>query len=119
MSRYRFALKPRWILSHLLVLALVSAMLWAGFWQLRRLDEKQARNDRVRARAEEPVVPVQSLADPGEFDAAAGLEFRQVTATGRYLASTRRSWSGPAASTVHPGPGCSPRWRSTTACRSR
>jgi cytochrome oxidase assembly protein ShyY1 len=85
MSRYRFALRPRWILSHLFVIALVAAMLWAGLWQLRRLDEKQARNDRVRARAEQPVVPAQSLAEPGEFDAAADLEFRQVTATGRYL----------------------------------
>lgn len=85
MSRYRFALKPRWILSHLFVIALVSSMVWAGFWQLRRLDEKQARNDRVRSRSEQPAVPVQSLADPGEFDSAPDLEFRQVIATGRYL----------------------------------
>ncbi len=85
MSRYRFALRPRWILSHLFVLTLVSAMLWAGFWQLRRLDERQARNDRVRARSEQAAVPVQSLAEPGEFGAAPGLEFRRVTATGRYL----------------------------------
>ena len=85
MSRYRFALRPRWILSHLFVIALVSSMVWAGFWQLRRLDEKQARNDRVRSRSEQPAVPVQSLAEPGEFDAAPELEFRQVTATGRYV----------------------------------
>lgn len=85
MSRYRFALKPRWILSHLFVIALISAMVWAGFWQLRRLDEKRSRNERVRSRSEQVAVPAQSLADPGQFEEVPGLEFRRVTATGRYL----------------------------------
>ena len=85
MSRFRFALSPRWILSHLFVILLVSAMVWAGFWQLRRLDEKKDRNERVRSRSEQPAVPAQSLAQPGQFEKAPGLEFRRVTATGRYL----------------------------------
>ena len=33
MSRYRFALKPRWILSHLFVLVMVLGMVRAGLWQ--------------------------------------------------------------------------------------
>lgn len=86
MSRYRFALRPRWILSHLFVLALVVAMASAGFWQLDRLQEKQDRNEQVAARTSEEVVPVDALAEPGDFDAAADLEFRRVTATGTYLA---------------------------------
>ena len=89
MSRYRFALRPRWILSHLFVIALISAMVWAGFWQLRRLDEKKSRNERVRSRSEQVAVPAQSLADPGQFEEVPGLEFRRVTATGRYLVEHR------------------------------
>ncbi len=86
MSRYRFALRPLWILSHLFVLALVVAMLAAGFWQLSRLQEKKDRNDRVAARASQPVVEVASLVKPGDFDAVDDLEYRMVTASGEYLA---------------------------------
>lgn len=86
MSRYRFALRPWWILSHLFVLALVGAMLAAGFWQLTRLQEKKDRNIKVAARASQPVVEVGTLVEPGEFDAVADLEYRMVTVSGEYLA---------------------------------
>lgn len=86
MSRYRFALRPRWILSHLFVLALVVAMASAGFWQLDRLQEKKDRNARVEARTAEEVVAVETLTAPGAYDEADGLEFRRVTATGTYRA---------------------------------
>lgn len=86
MSRYRFALRPKWIVSHLFVLALVAAMVGACFWQLSRLQEKKDRNARVAARSEQPLVAVETLAEPGDFGPIGGLEFRDVTATGRYLA---------------------------------
>ena len=85
MSSYRFALRPKWILSHLFVLALVATMVVAGFWQLSRLQEKKDRNARVVARTAEPVAEASTLADPGEFDKAGALEFRRVSATGHYL----------------------------------
>ena len=85
MSRYRFALRPLWILSHLFVLALVVAMLAAGFWQLSRLQEKKDRNARVAARTSQPVVDVTTLVKPGAFGAVDDLEYRMVTATGEYL----------------------------------
>lgn len=85
MSRYRFALRPRWILSHVFVLALVAAMVSAGFWQLSRLQEKRDRNDRVTARTAVAPVDVAGLAEPGAFDTVRDLEFRRVTASGRYL----------------------------------
>ncbi len=85
MSRYRFALRPRWILSHLFVLALVAAMVSAGFWQLSRLQEKRDRNDRVTARTAVAPIDVAGLAEPGDFDTVGDLEFRRVTASGRYL----------------------------------
>lgn len=84
MSRYRFALRPKWIVSHLFVLALAVAMIGACFWQLSRLQEKKDRNTRVEARTGEPMVDVESLAEPGAFDAASDLEFRRVSATGTY-----------------------------------
>lgn len=85
MSRYRFALRPRWILSHLLVLTLIGAMISAGFWQLNRRDEKRDRNAAVAARAELPPVDVTGLAAPGDFDDVSELEYRKVSATGEYL----------------------------------
>ena len=57
MSRYRFALRPKWLLSHVLVLALVVVMINLGFWQLRRLDEKKAHNASVRANESVAIAP--------------------------------------------------------------
>ncbi|CAN5888638.1 SURF1 family protein [soil metagenome] len=86
MSRYRFALRPRWIVSHLFVLVLVAAMITAGFWQLSRMGERQDRNETVEARTAEPVADALGLAAPGAFDQASDLEYRRVATTGRYLA---------------------------------
>lgn len=86
MSRYRFALRPRWIASHLFVAALVVSFVFLGFWQLDRLQERKDRNARVRARTSEPVVAAADLG-VGPDSAAGGassLEFRRVTATGTY-----------------------------------
>jgi surfeit locus 1 family protein len=86
MSRYRFALRPRWIVSHLFVLVMVVAMVIAGLWQLDRLDERKDRNARVEARMDAEPVPVASLVAPGDDpEAVDQLEFRPVTATGTYL----------------------------------
>lgn len=85
MGRARFLLHPRWLLSHLLVVALIVLMVNLGFWQLRRLDEKQARNALIEARMDEPVVAVEDLVAPGDGDAAVDqARFRQVEATGTY-----------------------------------
>lgn len=84
-SNARFLLRPWWLLSHLLVLALIVTMISLGFWQLRRLDEKRDRNELIESRMEQPVVPVDDLLEPGDGDAAvADARFRQVTATGTY-----------------------------------
>lgn len=87
MSRYRFARRPWWIVSHVFVLSLMLVMVRLGFWQLDRLDLKQARNATVAERSSEPVADVRELADPAaydSFDAAEVLEYRQATATGTY-----------------------------------
>lgn len=86
MSRYRFAVRPWWIVSHLFVLALVVAMLTAGLWQLRRLDERRTVNDAVMERSAQPMEPVESLVEVDDTDVE-DLEYRRVTATGEYLTS--------------------------------
>ncbi|HEY2815093.1 MAG TPA: SURF1 family protein [Acidimicrobiales bacterium] len=85
MERYRFALRPRWILSHVLIVVLVIVMINLGFWQLRRLHEKKAYNASVRANEAQPVQSVQDVLHPGEpVSVGHGLNFRRVTATGTY-----------------------------------
>lgn len=78
-------LRPKWILSHLFVLALIFGMVEAGFWQIRRLDQKKDHNRSYTERTAEPAVPVTSLIMPHSTDAQdAAAEFRRVTATGHY-----------------------------------
>lgn len=86
MSRYRFALKPRWILSHLFVLVVVLGMVRAGIWQWDRLQQRRDINARVEAVQQEDPEPVEGLAEPGDFGEGRDLEYRPVAATGTYLA---------------------------------
>src|SRR5688572_15494447 len=51
-----------------------------GFWQLRRLDQKQERNARIEARMHREPVSLEEALRAGS-DAA---EFRRVTVTGRW-----------------------------------
>jgi surfeit locus 1 family protein len=85
MSRYRFALRPRWILSHLLVLLLVIVMINLGFWQLRRLHERRTYNASVRANESQAPQPVDDVLHAGDpVSVGHDLNFRRVTATGTY-----------------------------------
>jgi len=84
-GRYRFALRPKWILSHVLVILLVVVMVNLGFWQLRRLHERRAHNAAVRANEAQPVAPVDALLHPGQpTSVGRDLAFRRVTARGTY-----------------------------------
>lgn len=49
---YRFLLRPRWLLFHVVVVAGIVAMVIAGFWQLDRLDERKAFNERIIERSQ-------------------------------------------------------------------
>jgi surfeit locus 1 family protein len=78
---YRFTLRPKWLLSHLLVLGLVVLMVNLGFWQLRRLDQRQEANDRIRANAgAEPAELVELVAASRAED----VEWRPVIVEGAY-----------------------------------
>lgn len=80
---YRFALRPWWIVSHVVVLAIVVSFVSLGFWQLRRHDEILDRNAQLVERLAEDPVDVATLVGSDEADAGA-VEDRRVTATGTY-----------------------------------
>lgn len=87
MSRYRFALRPKWIFSHLFAVVLIVTMVNLGFWQLGRLHDKQSRNARVTAQSRSPVVDVgRVLTGRSSFFDASRVEFRTVAVKGRYRA---------------------------------
>jgi cytochrome oxidase assembly protein ShyY1 len=80
---YRFLLRPKWIAFHLVVVLGIVIMVNLGFWQLRRLDERQAFNATVESRYDVPPVPLDDVltptTDPDD------VEWRQVTVSGTYL----------------------------------
>ena len=83
MADARFLLRPKWLLSHLLVLLLSVAMINLGLWQLRRLDERRQRNDLIESRQDQPVVPVDQLVTPDAGDKAVNdARYRTVSAWG-------------------------------------
>jgi surfeit locus 1 family protein len=79
---YRFLLRPKWIGFHLLVVVGIVAMVNLGLWQLRRLDQRRDFNAKVEARSELPPEPLDEVLASGPPDE---IEWRTVTATGRYL----------------------------------
>lgn len=85
---YRFLVRPKWLAFHLLVVAAIVTMVNLGFWQLRRLDERQAFNATIEERYDEPAVPLDDLlpasAAPGD-DVLDTVEWRQVSLSGTYL----------------------------------
>ncbi len=87
---WRFAVTPKWLVRHVLVLGLVGSMIWLGFWQLRRLDEKQTHKALVEARQEQPVADVEEVvpvdADVDDANVTAVL-YRSVRAAGTYEAA--------------------------------
>ena len=90
----RSLLTVRWLLSHLFVLAMVVVMVNLGFWQLRRLDERQADNAAVRAASEQVALDLVSVADVSSVP-----EYTAAVAVGTYeieyeLLVANRSFEG-------------------------
>jgi cytochrome oxidase assembly protein ShyY1 len=89
---FSFLLRPRWIAFHLLVLVSIATMIWLAFWQLDRLDERRAFNERVTEQIEQPPIPLDELlaqagdaADDAAGDGPGTIEWRQVLVSGEYL----------------------------------
>jgi cytochrome oxidase assembly protein ShyY1 len=84
---YRFLLRPRWIVFHLLCLIGVVGMIGLGFWQKSRHDDRSAFNALVTSRADEPVATVTDVVGPPGAEAdPRDVEWRPVTAAGTYRA---------------------------------
>lgn len=80
---YRFLLRPKWILFHIVVVASAIGMLGLAQWQWERHNERNAFVAKVTARElAEPVELVPLLANT----AAGAIEYSRVTASGTYIA---------------------------------
>jgi surfeit locus 1 family protein len=82
---YAFLLRPKWIVSHVLVGALIIAMIFLGFWQLDRLGQRQSTNDEVRARLGEPVTALRAITSVDDsYTVGGAVRFRLVELEGEY-----------------------------------
>ena len=86
---------PRWIASHLFVLAMVVLMLNLGFWQIRRLEDRRAANEATAAAM--AGAPVDLAGQPA--GAVPPPDYSAVVVTGVYRADaevriSNRSWGG-------------------------
>jgi surfeit locus 1 family protein len=82
-SSYRFALRPRWLVLHAVAIGTMVLFVALGFWQLRRLDERNELDRRITERMAEPPAPLDDLlaaSDP------AAIELRRTVASGTYMA---------------------------------
>ena len=87
LATMRRFLRPWWVVSHVLVLALLVVMVNLGFWQLRRLEERRDLNALQAERTAVAVVPVDVLASEIASGGLDGAEYRVVEAMGHYLVS--------------------------------
>lgn len=96
-------LTPRWLFGHLLALSLVALFVSFGFWQLRRLEQRDLSNALLESRLSAEPQPFNELASqydlsapPEAEDAAA---YRRAAVTGRFDAENEvllrsRAYSG-------------------------
>ena len=82
-GRYAFAVRPKWIVGHLLAVVAIVVFVAMGFWQLRRLADRQAFNELLTERATATARPLVEVM--GEFDTQEDLELRSVEITGGYV----------------------------------
>jgi len=84
---YGFLLRPRWILSHIFVIAVVVTMINLGFWQLNRLDERKAANAVVTTAMQQPAQPLSAVLPSGAAatsEQVAAADYQPVYVTGTY-----------------------------------
>ncbi|MGP4113780.1 SURF1 family cytochrome oxidase biogenesis protein [Streptomyces sp. 4N509B] len=80
---YRFLLTRQWVILTLVALLLIPTMVWLGFWQLNRHEQRVARNELIAASLEARPVPMAELTEVGgTLDP--DHRYRPVTATGEY-----------------------------------
>ena len=79
----RMFLRPRWLLTHVLIAALAITFISLGLWQLRRLEERRTDNARIAQNMAAPEEPLAETLERFGNDPDA-LKYRRVVVTGRY-----------------------------------
>ena len=75
-------LRPRWIVTTLLVVAAVALMLRLGLWQLDRLEQRRALNSRLEVALNAP--PLDMNEDVPAVEDLPDYEYRTVVVSGRF-----------------------------------
>lgn len=79
----RMFLRPRWLITHVIVVALVALFVNLGFWQLRRLDERRDEIALITRNLAAPVQPLDVVLEQFGNDPK-GIANRRVTVSGTY-----------------------------------
>ncbi len=79
----RLLRSPRWLLGHVLVVAVCVLFANLGFWQMRRLEERRLENVVMASRLVADPLPIEELIIGADTDLDS-LEFRGATATGEF-----------------------------------
>jgi surfeit locus 1 family protein len=75
--------RPRWLVGHVLVVAVCVLFVNLGFWQIRRLEERRLENTVMASRLAADPQPIEELIVGAGRDLDS-LEFRGTTATGEF-----------------------------------
>jgi surfeit locus 1 family protein len=75
--------RPRWLVGHVLVVAVCVLFVNLGFWQIRRLEERRLENIVMASRLAADPQPIEELIVGAGRDLDS-LEFRGTTATGEF-----------------------------------
>ncbi|MEL6985908.1 MAG: SURF1 family cytochrome oxidase biogenesis protein, partial [Actinomycetota bacterium] len=76
-----FARQPFWLFSHLFAASVIVSFIGFGFWQLDRLDGRQATNDVIEARMDDTLV----LDGAPTTETGVELDYRAVEAEVRFI----------------------------------
>ena len=83
MGRMRMFLRPRWVITHLVVVAIAATFVSLGLWQLDRLAERRADNERIAQNMSGDARPLTETLEQYGNDPDA-LSYRRVVVTGTY-----------------------------------
>ena len=79
---YKFLLRPKWIATHILVIALIATMVNLANWQLDRHQQRKDFNAVLLQRFEAPIQPLEELLQGAE---PADIEWLPTALKGTYL----------------------------------
>ena len=68
---YKFLLRPKWIATHILVIALIAVMVNLATWQLDRHQQRKDFNATLVQRFDAPIQPLEELlqdAEPADIE---------------------------------------------------